>query len=104
MTDLGLLHYYLGIEVDKKTQHIFISQKKYVDKLLNIYSMMKCNPVATPIEQNLKLTSEEGKPFEDPTKYRQLVGSFIYLSITHHDITFAVRIIFRFMHHPCEGH
>eukprot|EP00253_Pinus_taeda_P008265 PITA_08265 len=31
MTDLGLLHYYLGIEVDKKPQHIFISQKKYVD-------------------------------------------------------------------------
>ena len=30
MTDLGLLHYYLGIEVDKKPQHIFISQKKYV--------------------------------------------------------------------------
>ena len=28
MTDLGLLHYYLGIEVDQKPKHIFISQKK----------------------------------------------------------------------------
>ena len=68
MTNLGLLHYYLGIEVDKKPQHFFISQKKYVDKLLNIYSMMECNHVDTPMEQNLKFTSEEGKSFEDPTK------------------------------------
>jgi len=50
MTNLGLLHYYLGIEVDQKPQHIFISQKKYVGKLLNIYSMMDCNLVATPME------------------------------------------------------
>ena len=104
MTYLGLLHYYLGIEVDQKTQHIFISQKKYVGKLLNRYSMTDCNHVATPMEQNLKLASEEGKSFEDPTKYRQLVGSLIYLSITRPDITFAIRILSRFMHHPCEGH
>jgi hypothetical protein len=30
MTDLGLLHYYLGIEVDQKPKYIFISQKKYI--------------------------------------------------------------------------
>ena len=66
--------------------------------------MTECNLVATPMEQNLKLTSEEGKSFEDPTKYRKLVGSLIYLSITHPDITFAVGILSRFMHHPCEGH
>ena len=29
MTDLGLLHYYLGIEVDQKPKHIYISQKKF---------------------------------------------------------------------------
>ena len=104
MTDLGLLRYYLGIEVDQKPRHIFISQKKYVGKLLNKYSMMDCNPVATPMEQNLKLASEEGKSFEYPTKYRQLVGSLIYLSVTHLDITFVVRILSRFMHHPCEEH
>ena len=65
---------------------------------------MECNLVAIPMEKNLKLTSEEGKSFEDPTKYRQLVGRFIYLSVTHPDITFVVEILSRFMHHPCEGH
>ena len=55
------------------------------------------------MEQNLKLTSNEGNTFEDPTKYMQLVGSLIYLTTTHPDINFVVGILSRFMHHPCEG-
>ena len=66
--------------------------------------MTECNLVATPMEQNLKLTFEEGKSFEDTTKYMKLVWSFIYLSITGPDLTFATGILSRFMHHPCEGH
>ena len=45
MTYLVLLHYYLGIEVDKKTMHIFISLKKYVGELLNKFGMQDCNLV-----------------------------------------------------------
>eukprot|EP00253_Pinus_taeda_P020711 PITA_20711 len=52
------------------------------------------------MEQNLKLTSIEGKEFEDATKYRQLVGSLIYLTTTRPDISFAVRILSRFMQKP----
>jgi hypothetical protein len=68
MIDLGLLHYYLGINVDKKPKHIFISQKKYIGELLRKFDMKDCNIVSTPMEQNLKLTSNEGSAFEDPTK------------------------------------
>jgi hypothetical protein len=57
MTYLGLLHYYLGIEVDQQPKHTFISQKKYVGKLLNRFGMQDCNLVSTLMEQNLKLTS-----------------------------------------------
>ena len=66
--------------------------------------MQDCNPVSTPMEENLKLTSNEGSTFEDPTKYKNLVGSLIYLTTTRSDINFAVEIHSRFMHHPCEGH
>ena len=52
----------------------------------------------------MKLTSEQGKWFEDPKKYRQLFGSLIYLSITRPDITFVVEILSSFMNHPSEGH
>ena len=56
------------------------------------------------MEKNIKLTSNEGSTFEDPTKYRKLVGSLIYLTTTRPDITFVVGILSRFMDHPCEGH
>jgi len=66
--------------------------------------MQDCNPVATPMGQNLKLTSTEGSMFEDPTKYMKLVGSLNFLTTTRPDIDFVVGILSRFMHKPCEGH
>eukprot|EP00253_Pinus_taeda_P010250 PITA_10250 len=72
-TDVGYVHYYLGIEVTQHPKSIFLSQKKYTGDLLNRFGMTKCNPLTTPMEQNVKLTSIEGKEFEDATKYRQLV-------------------------------
>eukprot|EP00253_Pinus_taeda_P018646 PITA_18646 len=104
MTDLGYVHYYLGIEVTQHPKSIFLSQKKDIGDLLNRFGMTECNPLSTPMEQNLKLKSIEGKEFEDATKYRQLVGSLIYLTTTRPDISFAVGILSRFMKKPCEGH
>eukprot|EP00253_Pinus_taeda_P030721 PITA_30721 len=52
------------------------------------------------MEQNLNLTSVEGKEFEDATKYRQLVGSLNYLTTTRPDISFVVGILSRFMQKP----
>eukprot|EP00253_Pinus_taeda_P009747 PITA_09747 len=104
MTDLGYVHYYLGIEVTQHPKSIFLSQKKYIGDLLNRFDMSECNPLTTPMEQNLNITSIEGKEFEDATKDRQLVGSLNYLTTTKPDISFAVGILSRFMQKPCEGH
>lgn len=66
--------------------------------------MQDCNPVATPMEQNLKLTSTEGSTFEDPTKYIQLVGSLNFLTTTWPDIAFVVGVLSMFMHQWFEVH
>ena len=66
--------------------------------------MWDCNHFSTSMEKNLKLTLNEYNTFEVPTKYIQLVGILIYLPTTCPDINFAVRILSRFMHEPCEGH
>eukprot|EP00253_Pinus_taeda_P023415 PITA_23415 len=71
MTDLGHVHYYLGIEVTQHPKSIFFSQKKCIGDLLNKFGMAECSPLTTPTEQNLKLTSIEGKEFEDATKFMQ---------------------------------
>eukprot|EP00253_Pinus_taeda_P029479 PITA_29479 len=104
MTDLGYVHYNLGIEVTQHPKSIFLSQKKYIEDLLKKFGMTECNTLTTPMEQNLKLTPFEGKEFEDATKYRQLVGSLNYLTTTRPDISFVVGILSLFMQKPCEGH
>eukprot|EP00253_Pinus_taeda_P018130 PITA_18130 len=104
MIDLGYVHYYLGIKVTQHPMSIFLSQKKYIGDLLTRFGMTECNSLTTPMEKNLKLTSIEGKEFEDATKYRQLVGNLNYLTTTRPEISFAVGILSRFMKKPCEGH
>ena len=66
--------------------------------------MTECNPICTPMEQKMKLTSSEGKEFEDATKYQHLVGSLIYLTTTKRYIYYVVGILSRFIHKTCEGH
>jgi hypothetical protein len=104
MTYMGHLHYYLGIEVTQNPRYIFIYRNKYIGELLIKFVMIDCNPFSTPVEQNLKLTSKERSGFEDATKYRQLVGSLIYLTTTRPNISFGVGILSRFMQKSCEGH
>ena len=58
---LGKLKYFLGIEVARSKQGIFISQQKYVIDLLRETGMMASKPVATPIEQNHKLSEALGE-------------------------------------------
>eukprot|EP00253_Pinus_taeda_P035260 PITA_35260 len=100
MTELGYVNYYIGIEVTQHLKSIFLSQKNYIGDLLNRFGMTECNPLTTPMEQNLKLRSIEGKEFEGATKYRQLVGSLNYLTTTSPDISFVVGILSRFMQKP----
>eukprot|EP00253_Pinus_taeda_P009574 PITA_09574 len=97
---------YLVVYVDDllmtgNTESYIASIKKELGKR---FGMTECNPLTTPMEQNLKLTSIEGKEFEDATKYRQLVGSLNYLTTTRRDISFVVGILSGFMQNPCEGH
>lgn len=55
MSDLGLLSYYLGLEVKQKPGEITICQSAYAKKIVEILVMKDCNPVDTPMEQHTKL-------------------------------------------------
>lgn len=55
MSDLGLLHYFLGIEISQTKGEIFISQKKYAENLLKKFHLWGCKAVATPLMPNEKL-------------------------------------------------
>lgn len=97
MTDLGLMHYCLGVEVWQQPSGIFISQSKYARALLDKFRMQDCKTASTPMEKGLKLSAQSDSPPVDDTTYRQLVSSLIYLSATRPNISFTVNYISRFM-------
>ena len=51
---MGLLHYFLGLEVHQAKDGIFISQRKYARHLLSEFAMLGCKPVATPVSTHEK--------------------------------------------------
>lgn len=104
MTDLGLMKYFLGIQVKQSENGIFISQEKYVEDLLKKFNMLNCKPVATPMAMNEKFSKYDGASKADATIFRSLVGSLIYLTNTRPDIVHAVSIISRFMSDPSNLH
>ncbi|KAF2319994.1 hypothetical protein GH714_021778 [Hevea brasiliensis] len=104
MSDLGLMHYFLGIEMKHSTTEIFISQKKYEQEILNSFQMKNCNFVSTPMEMGLKLVKEPDGRKVDNTLYKQIVRSLMYLTTTRPDIMHVVSLISRYMEHPKEIH
>ncbi|KAH9781356.1 hypothetical protein KPL71_008429 [Citrus sinensis] len=104
VTDLGLLHYFLGLEVIQSDAGNFICQKKYVEEILERFQMKNCNSVTTPIEKGLKLVKDLAGRIVDSTLYKQIVGSLMYLTATRPDIMHTVSSISRYMEHPREDH
>uniref|UniRef100_A0ACD5YKV7 Uncharacterized protein n=3 Tax=Avena sativa TaxID=4498 RepID=A0ACD5YKV7_AVESA len=103
MSDLGLLSYYLGIEVQQSDGEIKISQASYAAKILENAGMGQCNPCCTPMENRLKLTKNCGEVV-DETEYRSLIGSLRYLVNTRPDLAYAVGVLSRFMEGPGKEH
>uniref|UniRef100_A0A8R7UAT4 Reverse transcriptase Ty1/copia-type domain-containing protein n=1 Tax=Triticum urartu TaxID=4572 RepID=A0A8R7UAT4_TRIUA len=101
--DLGQLRYFLGIEVSRGSKGIFLSQRKYILDLLKETGMLGCRPVATPIKQNHRLSSDAGTPV-DRERYQRLVGRLIYMSHTRPDIAFDVSVVSQYMHDPKSAH
>ncbi len=104
MTDLGEMHYFLGLEVQQTQDGIFLSQQKYVTDLLEQFHMSQCNTVSTPMNTSEKLKEKDGSGVADARRYRSLVGRLIYLTHTRPDIAFFVGLISRFMHAPTKHH
>ena len=98
ISDLGLLHYFLGMEVKQVEGGIFISQKKYAIYLLKRFHMSNCKIISTPMNPNENLQVEDGTESANKQMYISLVGG------TGLNIAFSVGVISRFMHFPSKHH
>jgi hypothetical protein len=93
MTDLGELHYFLGIEIIQSPKGIWLLQRQYAFNILSEYGMTSCKPILIPLEQNVKLSADEGDLVEDTIMYRHIVGSLIYMTITRLNLSYIVGVV-----------
>ena len=54
MKDLGLMHYFLGLQIWKRNDEIFVSQGKYIVDILHKFGMVDCKSMNTPMDSNLR--------------------------------------------------
>jgi hypothetical protein len=94
--DLGLMHYYLGLEVWQKRGEVFLGQGKYAIKILQKFGMMDCKSMDTLMKTNIRKVKDLDSDPVDPSLYRQLIGSLMYLVNTQPDIFFVVNTLSQF--------
>jgi hypothetical protein len=95
MKGLGMMHYFLGLELWKRTDEIFPSQGKYIVEILKKFGMTDYKSMPTLMVMDLKKMNEASSNSGeiDPQFYRQLIGSLMYLVNTRLDICYAMNIL-----------
>jgi len=86
MKDMCLMHYLLRLEVWQGDGGLFISQGKYVNKILHKFCIDMCKPMDTPLATNWRKEDATLGEEVDVTSYRQLVGALMYLVNTRPDM------------------
>jgi len=104
MTDLGHLHYFLGLQVLQSKEGISLSQSKYACDILCHFHMEDCKPAPSPFHSGVKLSVTCTSPEVDATLYHQLVGKLLYLTHIRPDLSFAIGLVAWFMQNPRESH
>lgn len=104
LQDMGTLSYFLGIEVAPCGSDLLLSQKKYILETIHKAGLSQARPVPTPMATSATLALGDSPPFENPVKYRQIVGALQYATLSRPDIAYAVNKVCQFMHSPTEDH
>ena len=97
MKDLGHLSYFLGLEITHSTDGLYITQAKYVSELLSRVGLTDSKTIDTPVVLNAHLTPSGGKPLSNPSLYRRLVGSLVYLTVTRPNISYVVHQVSQYL-------
>ncbi|GKD50355.1 putative ribonuclease H-like domain-containing protein, partial [Tanacetum coccineum] len=97
---MGELTFFLGLQVTQKDDGIFISQDKYVDKILRKFGFSTVKTASTPMETSKPLMKDENAEDVDVHLYRSIIGSLMYLTSSRPDIMFVVCACARFQVTP----
>ena len=100
MSMVGELNYFLGLQVKQWEDGIFIFQEKYAKNL----SLDSKKHTSTPMSSSAKLSCDAAREEVDPTFYRSMISSLLYLTASKPDIAFNVGVCAQFQAAPKESH
>ena len=94
----------MDLEITHFVDELYITQAKYTFELLSRAGLTNNKTVNTPDEVNVHLTPSGGKPLSNPSLYRHLVGSLVYLTVTRPNISYAVHQVSQYLSAPRSTH
>lgn len=106
---LGTLQVFIGWEIRRTENGLYLGQSSYVKRLLRNFNMTHVKPVTTPlpVSCDIQPIHDDELPLnlEDHKRYRSLIGVISYLAIcTRPDISFAISVLARQLHAPAQRH
>ncbi|GKC10268.1 retrovirus-related pol polyprotein from transposon TNT 1-94 [Tanacetum coccineum] len=104
MSMMGKISFFLGLQIFQNPRGIFINQSKYALESLKKYGFDSCDQVDTPMVEKSKLDGyKEGKAV-DPSHYRGMIGTLLYLTASRPDLQFAICMCARYQARPTKKH
>ncbi|GJS07912.1 putative ribonuclease H-like domain-containing protein [Tanacetum coccineum] len=104
MSSMGELRFFLGLQVQKKKDDIFISQDKYVGEILKKFRFIEVKTASTPMKTQKPVLKDEDGEEVDVHMYRSMIGSLMYLTSSRPNIMFAVCVCARYRVNPKVSH
>lgn len=106
MKDMGILRWFLGIEFKFERDCIKMNQTQYLRRILDKFNMGDCKPRKTPCDLSSNSNNfTDNSPLENPTLYRELVGSLIYaMTGTRPDLCYIVTKLSQYLSKPTNAH
>ncbi|XP_065617297.1 uncharacterized mitochondrial protein AtMg00810-like [Quercus suber] len=104
MSMIGKLTHFLGLQIRQQDSSIFLSQSKYAKNLVKKFGLESTSSVRTPMRPNVKLTVDVLGKSVDPSLYRSMIGSLLYLTTSRPDISYSVGVCARYQANPKESH
>nr|GEV65260.1 uncharacterized mitochondrial protein AtMg00810-like [Tanacetum cinerariifolium] len=90
--------------ISQNPRGIFINQSKYALESLNKYDFESCDPVDTPMVEKSKLDEDKEGKAVDPSHYRGMIGTLLYLTASRHYLQFVICMCARYQARPTEKH
>ncbi|KAI3780097.1 hypothetical protein L2E82_09984 [Cichorium intybus] len=101
---MGKINFFLGKQIKQSKEGIFINQPKYIKSLLERFGMTNCSNAKVPLPAGIRLNPSLDKPKTNIQRYRSMIGSLLYLTVSRPDIMFVVCNCARYQADPHEPH